>query len=94
MHNGQQLFKSLRCVECHQPPHFTSSLVKDVGLQDERGHRLFNPPSLRGASHRRRFFHDGRATSLPEVVQRVRHQLSRPLTAEEENHLIAYLESL
>ncbi|MGI9473550.1 MAG: cytochrome c peroxidase, partial [Rubripirellula sp.] len=39
IHNGQQLFKSLRCVECHQPPHFTSSLVKDVGLQDERGHR-------------------------------------------------------
>ena len=92
--NGRRLFESLRCVECHSPPRFTSSAVKDVGLADEAGHRMFNPPSLRSVRFRRRFFHDGRATSLSNVIRDIKHQLRRPLTAREENWLIAYLKSL
>ena len=42
-------------------PTYTSPGVYDVGLTDEDGQHLFNPPSLIGVGHRRRLLHDGRA---------------------------------
>jgi len=37
------------------------------------GHRRFNPPSLLGASQRVRWFHDGRANSLKQVIDGTFH---------------------
>ena len=91
---GKELFESLQCAACHVPPSYTSPLTKDVGLQDESGHALFNPPSLRGIRFRRAFFHDGRAKSLRAVLNVQKHQLPRDLTAEESLWLTAYLNSL
>ncbi|QDU94628.1 Cytochrome c551 peroxidase precursor [Lignipirellula cremea] len=91
---GQAIFSRQGCVECHVPPTYTSSAVYDVGLHDERGRTEFNPPSLRGVSQRRSFFHDGRARSLSDVVQRERHQQTSPLKAAEARDLIEFLKSL
>ena len=90
----QGLFRSLGCVNCHVPPLYTTRGVFDVGLEDEAGHREFNPPSLRGVSQRDALFHDGRAANLSEAIRQVRHQLPRKLTAGEERALLAFLRSL
>lgn len=91
---GRRLFNSLGCIDCHQPEIYTSGDSYDVGLRDELGHTTFNPPSLRGVSHRRRLFHDNRAANLREVFEKHRHQLHRKLSAEELESLIRFLQSL
>jgi YVTN family beta-propeller protein len=91
---GQAVFHSRGCVNCHKSPTFTSKQIFDVGLTDERNRSSFNPPSLRGVSQRSRFFHDGRASSLEEVVQTFRHKLDEPLSSDKSEALLAYLRSL
>ncbi|MEZ6040512.1 MAG: cytochrome c peroxidase [Planctomycetaceae bacterium] len=66
---SRQLFETLGCADCHADDRLTSGHTFDVGIQDETGHSEFNPPSLRGISQRNRFFHDGRATSLADVLR-------------------------
>ncbi len=91
---GRKVFEAQGCVNCHAPPAYTTPLAVEVDLVDEQGRNRFNPPSLRGVSQRRRFFHDGRAKSLEDVLQKVRHQLEDPLTPKETNALLAFLRSL
>ena len=91
---GRRVFAARGCIECHDGPKFTSTDVFDVGLRDERGRKLFNPPSLRGVSQRSRFFHDGRVSSLKAVLVDEQHGLDRPLPRQEVEALIAYLRSL
>ena len=91
---GERLFGELNCIDCHAPPSYTTPDVYDVGLEDVKERRMFNPPPLRGVSQRRRFFHDGRANSLPAVFSQYRHQLDRELSAEELRDLLAFLRSI
>jgi cytochrome c peroxidase len=91
---GKQVFEHQACGKCHTPPSYTSSRTYDVGLTDEAGHRLFNPPSLRGVRHGGPFFHDGRAASLKEVLERYRHQLKSQLTKAEVEDMLQFLLSL
>jgi len=65
---GRELFASLNCTRCHQPPAYTTRGTYDVGLKDENGLDHFNPPSLRGVSRRRNFLHDGRAKTLKDAI--------------------------
>lgn len=92
---GQAIFERFSCQDCHSGTVFTSQDLHDVGLADEREQTLFNPPSLLGISQRQSaLLHDGRATSIREVLQRYRHQLPEDLTASELDALVAYLLSL
>lgn len=91
---GAKIFEARGCVTCHQPPHYTSEGAYDVGLEDKRGNRHFNPPSLRGVSQRAPLFHDGRAASVEDVLVKFRHQLDEPLSDEELRQLLAFLGSL
>ena len=91
---GKVLFQSLACVNCHSPPHLTSTVSKDVGLHDEAGHRKFNPPSLLGLRFRRKFFHDGRVDSISAIIRDMKHEQTRKLSATEEIQLADYLQSL
>lgn len=91
---GRHLFETLDCVACHSGHVFTSEATYDVGLDDERGTKEFNPPSLRGVGHLNGLFHDLRASSLEQVVGEIRHQLPRDLSDEEQLQLIRYLRSL
>ena len=92
--DGRKVFESRNCANCHTSPTFTSKGTFDVGLTDERNRRFFNPPALLGVSQRDRFFHDGRASSLEDVLLRFRHKLGKPLSKEESASLLAYLRSL
>ena len=92
--DGRRLFDSLNCIDCHTGTTLTSSDVYDVGLEDERGLRHFNPPTLRGVGYREKLFHDKRANSLEEVFTKFEHQLERQLTEAELAALLRYLRSL
>ena len=91
---GQKVFSKLKCDTCHVPPTYTSNKSYTVGLADEMGNKLFNPPSLRGISQGGPYFHDGRAAKLEDVFTRHRHQLSGELNVQELTALLAYLRSL
>lgn len=91
---GRKLFESLECQQCHIAPTYTSPLSYDVGLADAAGNRTFNPPSLRGVGSRKTLFHDASAHSLQDVLVNSKHQLSRTLTSEELESLVAFLQSI
>jgi YVTN family beta-propeller protein len=91
---GSKVFRARGCARCHVPQPYTSQGPYDVGLADEAGHRKFNPPSLRGASRRERFLHDGRAQSLHEVLRDQGHPKGTELRADEIDDVIAFLKSI
>lgn len=67
-----------RCGQCHPPPLYTdlgyhrlgliATADEGRGLVDRAELGKFKTPSLRGAAARRRFFHDGSATSLSAAI--------------------------
>jgi YVTN family beta-propeller protein len=91
---GREVFSAQGCAECHRPPTYTSDGVYDVGLDDGRGGRKFNPPTLRGVSQRDALFHDGRARSLEQVLGRFGHGGADALTPAERADLLKFLRSL
>lgn len=91
---GRAAFERFDCVRCHQAASLTSPEAFDVGLVDELGIHQFNPPSLRGAKHRRALFHDGRAEDIPAVIRQWRHQIPDDATEPELESLEAYLKHL
>jgi YVTN family beta-propeller protein len=91
---GRLVFEDRDCASCHAPPNYTTPRVYDVGLADSQGVREFNPPSLRGLSHRGSLLHDSRAKSLEEVFLEHKHPSDSEWTAEEVQNLAAFLRSL
>ena len=91
---GKQVFEAKKCGNCHTAPLYTSTDLYDVGLADEKNVRSFNPPSLLGVSQRMSWLHDGRAESLQQVFEQVRHQLETPLSKGDLRDLIAFLNQL
>jgi DNA-binding beta-propeller fold protein YncE len=89
-----QEFDSIGCRNCHAGEAFTSHETFDVGIHDEMGETLFNPPSLPGVSQRAPYFHDGRAMSLEDVLKSSHHDSGNPLTAEQVQRLKELLETL
>ena len=88
---GRQVFAKHDCANCHAAPIYTSPETFDVGLKDSQGNTEFNPPSLRGLSHRGPFLHDNRAATLEEVFLKHRHPSDTPFTADEVKDLSAFL---
>lgn len=87
------------CADCHSPKNeFSSDATYKVGLESKRYfYPEFNPPTLRGLHTRRRFLHDGRATTLEEVLtrhHRPENVAGKKLTPKELADLVAYLKSL
>ncbi len=92
--NVTKIFERLDCVKCHKPPLYTTPKAYEVGLEDERGETLFNPPSLRDLRFRSGLFHDKRASSIEDVVRHKRHQILAGVSESELATLIAFLRSL
>jgi YVTN family beta-propeller protein len=98
---GQRIFESEKaaCATCHSGPHFTDGKIHDLGLGSPRDrYKGFNTPSLRGVYSRVRLLHDGRATSLEDVITSP-HSPDKvagtgPLSTDEVNDLVEYLKSL
>ncbi len=94
LNDGRKVFTSAGCVRCHIPPlTYTTDSMFDVGLHDEAGRKLFNPPSLLGVSQRDSLFHDARAKTLEEVLEQG-HFVQTPLSHEEQAALVRFLKSL
>ena len=91
---GKEVFAKRDCGRCHAGDNFTSKESFDVGLADELGNRKFNPPSLRGLSHRGPFLHDNRAATLAEVFSKHKHPDGEGLTPEQIADLVSYLKGL
>ena len=70
---GEQLFRTTGCASCHTSAAQISDSVHNIGLDatnaDTGGGRgTFKAPSLRNVGVRPRFMHDGRFTTLAQVV--------------------------
>ena len=91
---GAQMFQSLNCQRCHEPPTFTTPATYDVGLVDSLGNDEYNPPTLLGVGQRGPYFHDNSAERLADVFKEFGHQLPRVLKGEELADLLAFLRSL
>lgn len=92
---GKAIFERHACNDCHSGPKYTSDQLYDVGLEDELGHKRFNPPSLLGVGQRGpRYLHDLRATSLEAVFAEFKHMLNEPLSPAEQTDLLTFLRSL
>jgi hypothetical protein len=87
-------FEAAGCQNCHAGPGLTSNDTYDVGIHDEQGETLFNPPSLRGVSQRAPYFHDGRAATLAEVLKTSHHNSEMALSEKQIEQLQLLLESL
>ena len=98
---GKVVFEASRngCVSCHGGPEFTDGKLHDVGLLERRDvYRSHNPPSLRGVYDKDPYFHDGRASTLRDVLTGEHGPESlvggEPLSPTDLNDLIAYLKAL
>jgi len=70
---GERLFRASGCGACHTTVAQVSDSVHNIGLDavsadTGAGRGAFKAPSLRNAAVRPRFMHDGRFTSLAQVV--------------------------
>jgi hypothetical protein len=96
---GRDVFRSARCVECHDGEHFTSLSKKDIGTgrADEEGRR-YDVPSLLEVRRNAPYLHDGRAADL-ESIWKIhdpsgRHGDARILGDADFKALMEYLRSL
>ena len=100
---GQVIFHraDVGCANCHVPPLFTDLLVHDIGTGHGPGELLgpgFDTPSLRGVWHTAPYLHDGRASTLQDVVlthnPTDQHGQTAQLSEAELQDLVAFLRSL
>ncbi len=91
---GRAVFARHDCASCHTPPTYTTPAAYDVGLPDSLGNREFNPPSLRGLSHRGPYFHDNSAETVEDIFLKHGHPSAATYSAEEVRDLAAFLLSL
>jgi cytochrome c peroxidase len=100
---GEEVFFGKgRCVECHQPPHYTDNTMHDL-----RTERFFEPRDingrmavrdgpiktfpLRGIKDSPPYLHDGRLLTLDDTVEFFNLVLGLELTDDEKADLLAFL---
>ncbi len=92
LNHGKSVFVKAGCADCHVEPLYTSADVYNVGFQDEKGAKYFNPPSLRGVSQRGPgFFHDNRAENLEQAIALHSEALSKDLSEPDRQALRDFL---
>lgn len=97
---GREIFVGPKgaCAECHQGEMYTDDQIHDLGMGSTAdAYKGFNTPSLRGVFRKVELLHDGRASSLRDVLtgdhapQKVHGQA---LSNDELSDLIEYLKTL
>jgi len=100
---GQGVFlqTDVGCADCHIPPLFTDLLMHDIGTGHGAGELLgpgFDTPSLRGVWHTAPYLHDGRASTLRDVLithnPASQHGHTSQLSEQDLQDLVAFLRSL
>lgn len=98
---GKKIFKDSGCVECHPHPLYTTRAFCDVGTlkgMDLEDGKKVTVPTLVEVWRTAPYFHDGRTTSLKEVVTIYNKEDKRGKTShlseQEIDDLVNYLKSL
>ncbi len=100
---GRAVFASRAagCLPCHGGPDFTDNafhaVLDPMSLHADDAFPTANTPALHGLFLRAPYFHDGRATSLRDLLTRpdaAKHGGARALSPGDLDDLIAYLQSL
>ncbi len=104
---GRAVFEAAECVDCHQPPLYTSDRRIDVefigtdpsaGLSASRRTGLYRIPSLRGVGRTAPYLHHGAFDSLDAMFDPARdepgHAYGLDLSEGEREALIAFLERI
>ena len=97
--SGKRLFEGRAgCIQCHSGEMLTAAKTFDGAVNDSKdSNKLYNPPSLRGVSSRRRFLHTGKARDLKNVISRYHRPedlVGESLTDAEVSSLVEYLKTL
>jgi len=66
---GKQLFQGSGCAACHVPPSFSLNANSRSNGLDAGETRIFRSPSLKQIGWSGRFMHDGRFSTLEQVVE-------------------------
>ncbi len=87
------------CASCHRPgSHFTDNAVHDIGSTGDGAESGFSgaldTPTLLGSVYTAPYFHDGRFSTLAEVVDWKNERFGLKLTEAEHLDLVAYLEAV
>ena len=103
---GQKLFNSVGCVECHEGPFFTDNKLHVIGVPQVSGANdpgnpslpgAFNTPALRDVRNIAPYMHNGVFPDLPRVLDFYsgnREAGIRQLTGPEKDAIVAFLMSL
>jgi hypothetical protein len=103
---GQAVFSGAgKCATCHVPPLYTDAgwnmhTAAEIGIDDFQSSRApdghYRTAPLRGlfAHAKGGFYHDGRFSTLAEVVSHYDSALSLGLSAAQQSDLVEYLKSL
>ncbi len=107
---GYSLFKQKGCIACHHGKNIGGNMynkfgiivpIKDSNLglynvtKNENDKYFFKVPSLRNVAKTAPYFHNGSVKSLKKAVYLMaKHQLGRPMSEEEADKIVAFLESL
>ncbi|MCP4452799.1 MAG: hypothetical protein GY809_15155 [Planctomycetes bacterium] len=92
---GEKLFKSIGCAQCHSGPHYTDMKKHDVGTSsDIDSDPAFDVPTLIEVWRTAPYYHDGRAATLEEVLITFnvndRHARTLRLSEEDLSNLVEY----
>jgi hypothetical protein len=103
---GEALFNgAAKCATCHVPPLFiepgwSMHTAKEIGIDEFQADRSpdkqYRTTPLRGLFTRTKggFYHDGRFSTLADVVSHYEKTLSLTLTEPQRRDLVEYLKSL
>ncbi len=94
---GQRLFEGDRagCSSCHPAPLYTDLMSHDVGSQDKPDDRVtFDTPTLVEVWRTSPYLHDGRYTTIEQVLAEGNHGRAGNLSAEELADLVEFVLSL
>ena len=103
---GEDLFNNkAQCVNCHTPPLYSDAEERlhspeEIGIDDFEARRsptgMYRTTPLRGAWARSTggYYHDGRFSTLAEVVEHYDSHLDLNLTENEKTDLVEFLKSL
>lgn len=97
--DGSPLPEMTNCIFCHGGPHYTNSILADVGTTtpyDSPG--TFKAPQLNNIYEAGPYLHDGSARTLEEIWTvfnpKDKHGFTSDLTKDQLNDLIEYLKTL
>jgi len=94
---GQRLFESDRvgCAKCHPAPLYTDLKPHDVGSRGESDRRAsFDTPTLVEAWRTSPYLHDGRFTTIGQLLTEGKHGITNKLSDKEIADLVQFVLSL